>query len=156
MPKLGLSALVVDENSTMKIRHLFSNELRDFAIGQGAGITHAEKMRSWRKAVLMALGLSGLLVAFINLPGFVSTSGHPAFKRTSSPTKSAEVVPLPVCEPMDVSTDPSTIQVENWLVPAGVRTGRVTQDCFGRRSTWQITETLEKGKWVMQRVARIP
>lgn len=156
MPNLCLSALVVGENSTMKIRHLFSNELRDFAIGQGAVVTHAEKRPVWRKAIFMSLGLSGVLVAFVSLPDFSSTSGYSAFERTSSPTKSAEVVPLPVCDPIDVSTDPSTILAENWLVLGGVRTGRVTQDCFGRRSTWQITETLQKGKWVMQRVARIP
>jgi hypothetical protein len=53
-------------------------------------------------------------------------------------------------------TDPLSIEIDHWLVLGGVRTGKYTQLCSESRATWQITQTLEQGKWVMQKVARFP
>lgn len=168
------SEIALGENSSVKFRHLFSNDLRDWVAGKNTGERLEGKGStrvSLRRAIVIAAGFSGLLVFVTQVPAFelnieqTKPAGAYAFDAESGKeTKDvAGESDKPVsgtrdiaCEPIDVLTEPSVIQVANWLVLGGVRTARFVQSCSERRFAWQITQALEKGEWVMQKVARLP
>ncbi len=164
----------LSQNSRMKFRHLFSNDLRDWGGGKDPG----ERLeRKWatrvtpRRVIAVVGGLSCLLGVLTQLPAFElnieqpNPAGNYAVHAESGseskdvageshkPVGGTKEMP---CEAIDVSTEPSVIQMANWLVLGGVRTARFIQYCSEERLAWQITQALEKGEWVMQKVARLP
>ena len=166
--------IALGENSRMKFRHLFSNDLRDWGGGKDPG----ERLeRKWatrvtpRRVIAVVGGLSCLLGVLTQLPAFElnieqpNPAGNYAVHAESGseskdvageshkPVGGTKEMP---CEAIDVSTEPSVIQMANWLVLGGVRTARFIQYCSEERLAWQITQALEKGEWVMQKVARLP
>lgn len=168
------SEIALGENSRVKFRHLFSNDLRDLAGGKDTG-ERLEGNRSTRadprRLFAVVVGLSCLLVVVTQVPTFQLNIEQPKPAGTyaahaESGNESKDVAgesDKPVggtkdlaCEAIDVSTEPSVIQVANWLVLGGVRTARFIQSCSEKNLSWQITQTLEKGEWVMQKVARLP
>lgn len=172
IPRRSENAL--SQNSRMKFRHLFSNDLRDWGGGKDPGERLEGKRStrvSLRRAIVIAVGFSGLLVVLTQLPAFDLNIEKPKPARNyavhaESGNVSKDVAGeshKPVggtkemaCEAIDVSTEPSVIQVANWLVLGGVRTASFIQYCSEERLAWQITQALEKGEWVMQKVARLP
>jgi hypothetical protein len=168
------SETALGENSSVKFRHLFSNDLRDWVGGKNTGERLEGKRStrvSLRRAIVIAVGFSGLLVFVTQVPAFelnieqTKPAGAYAFDAESG-NESKDVAgesDKPVsgtkdlaCDAIDLSTKPSTIQIDHWLVLGGVRTARFIQSCSEKRFAWQITQTLEKGEWVMQKVARFP
>ncbi len=172
--KRSSCARALSQNSGMKFRHLFSNDLRDWAGGQEAGRRDARKRSTGvalRWAIAITVGFSCLLVVVTQVPdvGLKIEKPNPAESyalNAESGRESKDVAgesDKPVsgtndlaCDAIDLSTKPSTIQIDHWLVLGGVRTARFIQSCSEKRFAWQITQTLEKGEWVMQKVARLP
>lgn len=158
----------------MKFRHLYSNDLRDWAGGKDPGERLEGKRSSrvsLRRAIVVAVVFFSLLVVVSQVPAFELNIEQPKPAGTyaahaESGNESKDVAgesDKPVggtkdlaCEAIDVTTEPSVIQVANWLVLGGVRTARFIQSCSEKSLSWQITQTLEKGEWVMQKVARLP
>ena len=172
--KRSSCARALSQNSGMKFRHLFSNDLRDWAGGQEAGRRDARKRSTGvalRWAMAITVGFSCLLVVVTQVPAFelnieqTKPAGGYALDREYGHESKDVAGDLPkliggtkdiACEPIDVLTEPSVIQVANWLVLGGVRTARFVQSCSEKHLAWQITQALEKGEWVMQKVARLP
>ena len=172
IPRRSENAL--SQNSRMKFRHLFSNDLRDWGGGKDPGERLERKWAtrvSLRRAIVIAVGFSGLLVVLTQLPAFDlniekpkpagnyavhAESGNESKDVAGESHKPVGGTKEMACEAIDVSTEPSVIQVANWLVLGGVRTARFIQYCSEERLAWQITQALEKGEWVMQKVARLP
>lgn len=168
------SEIALGENSRVKFRHLFSNDLRDWAGGQEAGRRDARKRSTGvalRWAIAITVGFSCLLVVVTQVPdvglkiekpkpaesdALNAESGHESKDVAGESDRLVGGTKDLACEALDLSTEPSNIQVTNWLVLGGVRTGSVIQNCSEKRIAWQITQTLEKGEWVLQKVARFP
>lgn len=168
------SAGSMGQNSGMKFRHLYSNDLRHSAGSQGRRTGFSRRRSAWltsRTAIVIALACSCTPIAAVLWPAVAPNIAPPKpassfsagvesdHASTDAAGEFHEQVGLTndwPCEPLDVLTDPLSIEIDHWLVLGGVRTGKYTQLCSESRATWQITQTLEQGKWVMQKVARFP
>lgn len=171
---LSTCARALSQNSGMKFRHLYSNDLRDWAGGQEDGKKDAENRSTGvarRRAIAMTAGSVCLLVVATQVPSVESNAEKP--KPTGSYALNAESwresedvtgesdklvggTKESACESIGVQTEPSNIEVTNWLELGGVRSGSFIKTCSNKRIAWQITQTLEMGEWKMQKVARLP
>lgn len=117
--------------------------------------THLQR----RRRILFALSI--IIPAFAYFLGFTSlaTESEPSQQQSVTPLSGESNTESPTsvdCVNPELTEAALVEDKAVWIEYGGVRAAEISLDCRSQAADWSVTQSLQDGKWVTEKVARKP